>query len=155
MTTRQVTEKFLSENQAAFQQIFDKIGWSQPQIEGQISKMKKLVEDSASCVFIALESDQVVGYVSAEFYPWNRLSQIHGLAVDPNHRKKGFATKLLSETENFMKTLKARGIFLDTPANNLSGCIFYQKKGFQHGYTMPSYYDQGVDGVTFIKFFEP
>lgn len=130
------------------------VNWNVNQIEGQLEAMGRLLGDVNGTVLFALEKDSIIGYISAQFYLWNRLGQIHGLVIHPAYRKKGIASLLVKEVEMFMKERSARGVYVDTPTNNLGGCAFYEKNAFQKAYVMPEYYDVGVDGVTFLKFFD-
>lgn len=129
------------------------IGWHQRQIEGQIEAIEKFLKETNCVVLFALEKQHIIGYISAQFYAWNNLGQIHGLVVHPDHRNKGIATKLVKEVEVFMKGQGARGIYADTPVDNVNGCHFYKSIDFEQAYIMPEYYDVGQDGVTFQKFF--
>lgn len=130
------------------------IGWNQRQIDGQIETLEKFVKDKNCIVLYVAEEDEIVGYISAQLSLWNRLGQIHGLAIQPGYRKKGYASTLVKKAEEFMLANHARGLYADTPVDNVSGCAFYRRNGFQEAYIMPEYYDRGLDGVTFLKLFK-
>lgn len=129
------------------------IKWSKRQIDGQIEGLEKMLCDKMGTVIFATEHDEIIGYIAAQFYSWNQLGQVHGLVVHPDYRKQGVASSLLLEVEKFMHVHHARGIYVDTPVNNLGGCAFYEQRGFKKAYVMPEYYEPGLDGVTFLKFF--
>lgn len=149
-----LSAKDYSENlKSQLRKLLESVGWNQRQIDGQIESIEKFLNDNHSIVFIALENEDIIGYITAQFYSWNRLGQIHGLVVDTNHRKRGLASNLVKEAEVFMKDSQARGVYVDTPVNNISGCTFYKKIGYKQAYIMPEYYDEGLDGVTFLKLF--
>ena len=94
------------------------------------------------------------GFLYVQYYAWNQLCQIHGLAVDPDFQRQGIAAALVSRAEEFARSKRARGIYVDTPTSNIGGRKFYEATGYQLGYIMPRYYEDGMDGVTYQKFFE-
>ena len=133
--------------------LLSNIGWNDAQITGQEQSILHFLQDRDSVVFFALEGDQVAGYATCQFYRWNRLGQIHGLAVDPKYRRLGIAAQLIKECEQFLQEKGARGVYVDTPVNNEGGRKFYEAIGYTEAYIMPQYYDAGQDGVTYQKFF--
>lgn len=88
-----------------------------------------------------------------QYYAWNHLCQIHGLAVDPEVQRQGIASVLVSQAERFARSKGARGIYVDTPTLNTGGRKFYEAIGYQLAYVMPRYYEDELDGVTYQKFF--
>ncbi len=133
--------------------LLELIGWNQNQVEGQLGVIEKFLKEKNWMILFAIEKNTIIGYISAEFYSWNRLGQIHGLVIHPDYRNKGFASTLVKDAEVFMKKNGARGIYADTPVDNSIGCAFYKDNNFQQAYVMPEYYDNGLDGVTFLKLF--
>jgi ribosomal protein S18 acetylase RimI-like enzyme len=91
--------------------------------------------------------------VFLECHTWNNLAQLQGLAVDPEAQRGGVATALVAEAEAFARNHQMRGVYVDTPVNNIGGRRFYEVKGYQLGYIMPRYYEDQLDGVTYQKFF--
>lgn len=130
-------------------------GWKENQITGQLIAIKRLVKDKQNGAVIVANSDHLFcGFISAQFYEWNKLGQIHGLAVHPIYKRQGIASKLIKEIENFMNAKSARGIYLDTPTTNTEARKLYSKLGYQEAYVMPEYYDEGNDGITYLKLFK-
>ena len=95
----------------------------------------------------------VFGGIYIQFHEWNRLAQIQGLAVDPHFQRQGIASILVKRAERFATQRKARGVYVDTPTLNQRGRSFYEALGYRYGYEMPRYYEDGLDGVTYQKFF--
>ncbi|KKU34880.1 MAG: hypothetical protein UX97_C0001G0219 [Candidatus Beckwithbacteria bacterium GW2011_GWA2_47_25] len=60
---------------------------------------RKSGEDNGK-VIVAKLDNQAVGYVTAEFAPWNKLARIHGLIIHQELRRKKLASKLVTEDEN-------------------------------------------------------
>ena len=77
------------------------------------------------------------------------------MAVDTDFHRQGIASALVLRAEEFARSKSARGIYVDTPANNTHGRKFYEAVGYQFGYLMPRYYEDELDGVTYQKFFTP
>lgn len=120
---------------------------------GQLDSIGHFLQDHDAAVFFAREGSQVAGYATCQLYRWNRLGQIHGLVVDPAFRRRGMAAGLIAACEGFLRENGARGVYVDTPVDNLGGRQFYEAIGYRLGYIMPQYYDVGQDGVTYQKFF--
>lgn len=130
------------------------IGWADQYVTGQLECTKTLSTRNTGEVCVATINHVVVGFVQVEHHKWNRLSYIHGLVVHPDYRRLGIAKDLVKHIEFSAKTRGNRGIFVDTPVDNLGGRKFYTSIGFMQGYIMPKFYESELDGVTFQKFFQ-
>lgn len=128
-------------------------GWAGPQIEGQLDAIERLAATEDGFVAVASES-AFCGFISMQVYAWNRLAQIHGLAVDGQQRRRGIASALVGAAEDFARSRRARGVIVDTPVDNQGARCFYEANGFTEAYRMPRYYSDDLDGVTFVKFFD-
>jgi ribosomal protein S18 acetylase RimI-like enzyme len=146
---------YLPEYQPSIRKILTKIGWAEQYISSAEQNMQNLAQDKENYgVYLAITGDVAVGFLYVQYYAWNQLSQIHGLAVDPDFHRQGAASALVARAEEFARFKKARGIYVDTPTSNTRGRKFYEAIGYQPGYIMPRYYEDGLDGVTYQKFFE-
>ena len=135
--------------------ILTKIDWAEQYIASAEQNMDHLYRDKENYgVFVAASGDIAVGFLYVQYYAWNQLCQIHGLAVDPDVQRQGVASALVARAEDFAKNQNARGIYVDTPTKNTGGRKFYEAVGYQIGYIMPRYYEDGLDGVTYQKFFD-
>ncbi len=132
-------------------------GWEERYIVGQLATLDVLSGDplpgTRGKVYVAESENLLNGFVCVEFREWNRLGQLHGLAVNPDLRRRGIASALVGHAEGFVRDQGGRGIYVDTPATNEAARGFYQSLGYRHAYTMPEYYDEGLDGVTYLKLF--
>jgi ribosomal protein S18 acetylase RimI-like enzyme len=104
-------------------------------------------------VYVSELEGRLCGFVSVEFREWNRLGQLHGLAVNPSLKRQGIASALVRQAEAFVRERGGRGVYVDTLATNQAAQGFYRVLGYRHAYTMPEYYDEGLDGVTYLKLF--
>jgi ribosomal protein S18 acetylase RimI-like enzyme len=93
------------------------------------------------------------GFICIEYREWNRLGQVQGLAVDPDFKRRGIASDLVRCAEEFVRSEGGRGLYVDTPVTNEVGRSFYEALGYWQAYLMPEYYDEGLDGVTYLKLF--
>jgi ribosomal protein S18 acetylase RimI-like enzyme len=111
-------------------------------------------KDRENCgVYLAMANDEAIGYLYVQYYAWNQLCQIQGLAVSPDFQRRDVASTLVVRAEQFARSKNARGMYVDTPTTNTGGRKFYEAIGYQLGYIMPRYYADGLDGVTYQKFF--
>jgi ribosomal protein S18 acetylase RimI-like enzyme len=146
--------RYAPEHQAAVRQILERIGWAEQYIVSAEQNAQVFSQNQDMYgVYIATVGDSVVGFIYVQFYEWNRLAQIHGLAVDPSYQRQGVASQLVKSAERFAREKGARGIYVDTPTLNRRGRSFYEAASYSYGYEMPRYYEDNLDGVTYQKFF--
>ena len=131
-------------------------GWDERYVAGQLDALYILSADTSpgtrGRVYVhEAEEGRVGGFVSVEFREWNRLGQLHGLAVDPHLKRRGIASALVGRAEEFVRREGGRGLYADTPVTNESARRFYEALGYRRAYVMPGYYDEGLDGVTYLK----
>jgi ribosomal protein S18 acetylase RimI-like enzyme len=81
--------------------------------------------------------DRLSGFVSVEYREWNRLGQVHGLAVDPDLKWQGIASALVRRAEELVREEGGRGLYVDTPVTNEIGRSFYEALGYRQAYAMP------------------
>src|SRR5512138_640116 len=141
--------------QPSVRRILAKIGWAEQYASAAEQNMQNLSRDKENYgVYVAATGEIAAGFLYVQYYAWNQLCQIHGLAVDPDFRRQGIAAALVDRAEQFARLKRVRGIYVDTPTSNTGGRRFYEAIGYQLGYIMPRYYEDGLDGVTYQKFFE-
>ena len=129
-------------------------GWEQRHITGQLTAVQRLSADPNGQALVALSDDEVVGFASVQVTEWNRLAQLHGLAILPDWMRSGIASRLLAEAERFARAHGARGMRIDTPVANQRARGFYSANGYAEDCVMTRYYADDLDGVTLVKFFD-
>ena len=138
-------------------EVLAKNGWQEHYIAGQLAALDVLSDDPLpgrnGKVCVCEVEDRLSGYVCVEYREWNRLGQVQGLAVDPAHKRRGIASALVGRVEEFVRAEGGRGLYADTPVTNEIGRGFYEALGYRQAYVMPEYYDEGLDGVTYLKLF--
>jgi ribosomal protein S18 acetylase RimI-like enzyme len=143
------------EHQSSIRRILTGIGWAEQYISAMEDAADVFSKDKESSgVFLAVANGNAVGYIYVQYYAWNQLCQIQGLAVSPEFQRQGVASSLVARAEAFAISKNARGIYVDTPTTNMDGRKFYEAVGYQLGYIMPHYYEDKLDGVTYQKFFD-
>jgi ribosomal protein S18 acetylase RimI-like enzyme len=145
---------YSQEHQSAIRQILERIGWAEQYIIAAEQNADIFSRDQkAYGIYLAVLESTLIGFIYVQFHEWNRLTQIQGLAVDPQYQRQGIASMLVECAERFAKEKKTRGIYVDTPTLNHRGRSFYEAVGYIYGYEMPRYYEDDLDGVTYQKFF--
>jgi len=122
-------------------------GWDERYVAGQLDALYILSADTSpgtrGRVYVhEAEEGRVGGFVSVEFREWNRLGQLHGLAVDPHLKRRGIASALVGRAEEFVRREGGRGLYADTPVTNESARRFYEALGYRRAYVMPEFYAQ-------------
>ncbi len=149
-----VIVEYSPEQRPSIRRILSRIGWAEHYIRAMEDAGESFSKDKENFgVYLARSHGDVVGYLFIQYYAWNRLCQIQGLAVDPAVQRRGIASALVARAEEFAHAKLARGVYVDTPTTNISGQTFYEARGYQLGYRMPRYYEDQLDGVTYQKFF--
>ena len=154
MKTDFIVVDYTPEYQTSIRKILTKIGWAEQYVSSAERNMHNLAQDRENYgVYLAVADGAAVGFLYVQYYVWNQLCQIQGLAVDPDFHRQGIASALVVRAEEFARSRKSRGIYVDTPTKNTRGRKFYEAIGYQFGYEMPRYYEDELDGVTYQKFF--
>ena len=126
--------------------ILAKNGWEERYIVGQLQALYVLSADAApgprGRVYVHEAEDRVSGFVSVEFREWNRLGQVHGLAVDLGLKRRGIASVLVGKAEGYVQEEGGRGVYVDTPVTNETARSFYEALGYRRAYVMPEFYAQ-------------
>jgi ribosomal protein S18 acetylase RimI-like enzyme len=142
------------EHRSSIRRLLTKIGWAEQYISAMEAAVDVFSKDQEIYgVYLAVANGNAIGYLYVQYYAWNQLCQIQGLAVSPEFQRRGIASALVARGEEFARLKKARGIYVDTPTTNTGGRNFYESIGYQLGYIMPRYYEDHLDGVTYQKFF--
>ena len=138
-------------------ELLAKNGWEERYIAGQLAGLDALSGDPLpgrrGAIYISKVEERLSGFVCVEYREWNRLGQLQGLAVDPALKRRGIASELVHRAEEFVQAEGGRGLYVDTPVTNEIGRSFYEALGYWQAYVMPEYYDEGLDGVTYLKLF--
>jgi [ribosomal protein S18]-alanine N-acetyltransferase len=120
--------------------------WSRSMFAGELAK-------SSSITLGALETeagDRLVGYLVVSRYvdAWH----IMNVAVDPTHRRRGIATRLLDALFATTAGDSRRGYTLEVRVSNASAIALYERLGFQATGVRRGYYtDNREDALVMWK----
>ena len=138
-------------------EVLAKNGWEEHYIAGQLVRLDVLSGDplpgTRGKVCVCEVEDRLSGFVCVEYREWNHLGQVQRLAVDPSLKRRGIGSDLIRRVEEFVQAEGGRGLYVDTPVTNEIGRSFYEALGYRQAFLMPEYYDEELDGVTYLKLF--
>lgn len=123
------------------------------------------------CIFLVSEEEElVVGFIIASLDPmpiihninkvlkvlglegrFERVAHIQNLAVDPQFRRKGVASKLLNKSIEICSKKHIKHIRLEVRTNNQRAVSFYESHGFKRVKLLRSYYENGDDAYLMKK----
>lgn len=100
------------------------------------------VRDRRGRLWVAVKDGHVIGIAKLTLYKTGE-SWLHGLRVDPDHRRRGIATALLERRLARARALGARVARLDTAADNVAVQRLTRRFGFRRiarvaGYAAPA-----------------
>lgn len=125
--------------------VLDQLCFSVPWSEKSFSEE---AENPLATYFLAREDDKIVGYGGI----WNVSGegQITNIAVHPDMRKKGIASKILEALIENAKTCEK--IFLEVRESNTAAICLYEKYGFKKCGVRKNFYHSPVEnGIIMIR----
>lgn len=94
--------------------------------------------------------DNIIGYISVtNIYEECNLVKI---IIDENHRKKGYATKLINKVLNDAVEKQVQKVYLEVRSNNIPAKNLYEKIGFKKTNTREKYYSDGMSADIYWYF---
>jgi len=105
--------------------------WSRSMFASELAKR-------ASICLGAFEGDQLIGYVVNARYvdAWHVMN----VAVDPDHRRRGVASRLLQRLFELTEDDERRGYTLEVRVSNAEAISLYERLGFSSRGVRPGYY---------------
>lgn len=92
---------------------------------------------------LAQASHAIAGFLVARLAATD--FEILNVAVDPQARRQGIATKLLQEALHFAAENQAQRAHLEVRASNAAALKFYESHGFQISGRRPKYYSAPIE----------
>ncbi len=118
------------------------LAYSKPELRSYLSLPGGdcVIAESAGKIagFLITARDDIYGYIVT-------------IDVLEAYRRRGVATKMLSEAERRLRAAGARRIELETATDNASGIAFWRKHGYRVRGTKKHYYPNGVDALHMTK----
>lgn len=110
----------------------EEMGYPFP-LEATKANIAKLLRKPSDKIYVAVESDHVIGYVHANDYDLiyaPPMKNILGIAVSGRHTRKGVGKALLQQVESWARDTGATGIRLVSGSMRTTAHAFYHKFGF-------------------------
>ena len=113
------------------------------------SELTKFLKHHAHIGYVAVLNGEVVGYFLYELHPSH--FELVGIAVHPQHRRAGIATKIMGELHK--KMISRRGcVKLLVRETNVCGQQFFKSVGYMATGLVKGAYDECADdGVAMVK----
>lgn len=92
---------------------------------------------------VAKVDNNIIGFAGT----WIILDEAHitNIAVHPNYRKQGIASKLLEELINYCKNKNCTAFTLEVRSSNIAAQNLYKKYGFSEAGIRKSYYEDNKE----------
>lgn len=98
-------------------------------------------------VFVARDKEGVLGYVLLFFRKNSRWARVYSLAVSEPFQGKGLGKSLMEQAKKCARAHHALGLRLEVRKADTHVVSFYQRFGFEIEKELPSYYEDGADGL--------
>jgi [ribosomal protein S18]-alanine N-acetyltransferase len=120
------------------------LGWS-----WNVCRVEAAIRCDSINVAVVHERADVVGFGIMHY--GDQTAHLTLLAVHPQHRKQGLATRLLAWLEKCADTAGIERIGVEARSDNPAAIAFYQKQGFVQRARVPGYYRGVIDAFRFEK----
>lgn len=102
-----------------------------------------------SCWLVALEGDQVVGYVGSQTVIDE--SDMMNIAVHPDHRRRGVAEALVENLSDALRQRESKALTLEVRVSNDPAIRLYEKLGFAQVGKRPNYYRNPKEDALILR----
>jgi [ribosomal protein S18]-alanine N-acetyltransferase len=96
----------------------------------------------------------IAAFLILEIHRNTNTATIITLDVEERYRQRGFATRLLHESEEILKRQAVGAYDLQVDVENVPAIAFYRKHGFESVRVIRAYYSNGHDAYLMIKKFQ-
>jgi [ribosomal protein S18]-alanine N-acetyltransferase len=113
-------------------------------------ELKAYIRHRGGFTLVAVDADRdkTQGFIVAHTGP---VGHIVTIDVDPNARRTGLGSALLSAAEERLRVSGSGSVGLETAVDNVSALAFYKRHGYNVVRTWPRYYSNGVDALVLKK----
>lgn len=100
---------------------------------------------------VAEEDGRIVAFLIMEVHRTRRTATIITLDVRESHRRSGYGSQLLKQSEKMLADYGVELYDLQVDVGNLGAIGFYKRHGFRTVRTLPNYYSNGHDAHLMVK----
>ena len=127
--------EFLKEKDVSALSALEKASFSKPWSE---ESLRELLGSDRAAVLGVFEEGELLGYSVLEWVLDE--GSLTNIAVAPQMRRRGYASKLMEETVSLAKEKNMSFIFLEVRVSNESAVSLYKKYGFEDVGVRKNYY---------------
>jgi ribosomal protein S18 acetylase RimI-like enzyme len=120
------------------------LGWS-----WNVSRVEAAIRSDSTNVAVMHERDEVIGFGIMQY--GESTAHLALLAVHPDYRRRGFATRLLSWLEKCADTAGIERVGVEARSDNPVAIAFYQARGYVPLAKVAGYYRGVLDAVRLEK----
>lgn len=127
---------------AALEQLCFSDPWSENSVRGEC-------ENPLSFWLVALEDDQVVGYIGSQSVPPE--ADVMNLAVAPTYRRRGIGRSLMQALTEVLHSQGIESLFLEVRASNDPALALYGEFGFTEVGRRKKYYVNPTEDALILR----
>lgn len=124
----------------------EKLCFSDPWSENSIASE---LDNRLSHWLVALEGDEVVGYVGSQTVI--DATDMMNIAVHPDHRRRGIAEALIIALEEQLRHRGSKMLLLEVRASNAPAIALYEKLGFAQVGLRKNYYRNPKEDALILR----
>jgi ribosomal-protein-alanine N-acetyltransferase len=124
--------------------IFPESPWSAAQFREELSGVPRTRK-----YVVALEENELIGYAGIAVA--GDVADIHTLTVIPTHRRRGIASELLHQLEDWAKEKGIHAFMLEMREGNSEAQPLYEKHGYSVVSRRDNYYAPGIHALIMRK----
>ena len=114
-----------------------------------VNSITSELDNRLSLWLVAVAEDQVVGYVGSQTVLGE--TDMMNIAIHPDYRKQGLATKLILELSRQLIECGSHGLMLEVRASNEPAKSLYQKLGFETVGIRRNYYRNPKEDALILR----
>jgi ribosomal-protein-alanine N-acetyltransferase len=109
-----------------------------------------LSHSQSVCYKLETASRTMIGFVVGMLEP-DGTGHVVALGIDPEHRRRGNARRLMVAVEDGFRTRRITAVRLEVRTTNEAAQLLYTELGYKTVRRMPHYYTSGDDGYLMVK----
>lgn len=125
-------------------EIYPESPWSAAQFREELSGVPRTRK-----YIVATEAQEIVGYAGIALA--GDVADIHTLTVIPSHRRRGIASELLTQLEQWGAEKKITAFMLEMREGNTQAQPLYEKRGYSVISRRDDYYAPGIHALIMRK----